>query len=172
MAAYKYKWLLFLLLPLLSFQPAGRAADHPFFVSVVEVNHNAAEKSLEISVKIFTDDFEKTLGKKYNTKVDLTNPPDKAAMDKLVKDYISKNLSFKADGRALGYNYIGFEQESEAVWSYFEITGVAAVKKIDIINSILHDLTDKQINIMHVTVGGVRKSNKLGHPDTQTSFQF
>lgn len=172
MAAYRFKWLLLLLLPLLAFQHAGKSTDHPFFVSVVEVNHNAAEKTLEISVKIFTDDFEKTLAKKYNSKIDLTNPPDKAAMDKLVKDYISKNLSFKADGKSMGCNYIGFEQESEAVWSYFEITGIASVKQLTITNSLLHDLTDKQTNIMHVTVGGTRKSHKLDYPQTQVSFQF
>ena len=57
---------------------------HPFHMSVVEINHNVQDKTLEISCKIFTDDFEKVLAKTYNTKVDLTNPSNKAAMDSLV----------------------------------------------------------------------------------------
>ena len=38
---------------------------HPIFVSVTEIEHNAKDKTLEISCKIFTDDFEKTLRLTY-----------------------------------------------------------------------------------------------------------
>ncbi len=82
MASSVYKWLF---LPLVSLLMAGRPVPHPFHVSVIEVNHNAADKTLEISCKIFTDDFEKILAKNYKTKVDLINPADKAPMDSLVK---------------------------------------------------------------------------------------
>jgi hypothetical protein len=43
---------------------------HPYYISVVEINHNATDKSLEISCKIFTNDFETTLEKNYKTKVE------------------------------------------------------------------------------------------------------
>jgi hypothetical protein len=33
--------------------------SHPFFISVTEINHNSGDKNLEISCKIFTDDFGK-----------------------------------------------------------------------------------------------------------------
>ncbi|MFM2339019.1 MAG: hypothetical protein RL115_2212, partial [Bacteroidota bacterium] len=60
---------------------------HPFHVSVIEVNHSSTDKSLEISCKIFTDDFERALIKNYKTKVDLIHPTNKAAMDTLIKKY-------------------------------------------------------------------------------------
>jgi hypothetical protein len=37
---------------------------HPFYISMVEINHNAKDATVEISVRIFTEDFEKTLQKK------------------------------------------------------------------------------------------------------------
>ena len=37
------------------------SAHHPIFVSVTQIDHNATDKTLEISCKIFTDDFEQTL---------------------------------------------------------------------------------------------------------------
>ena len=90
MAASVYKWLFIpLLVVFISAYTtpggAGKAAAHPFHVSVTEIEHNAADKTLEISCKIFTDDFETILAKNYNTKVDLINPPNKPAMDSLVK---------------------------------------------------------------------------------------
>lgn len=171
MAASVFKWLL---LPLLGgvLMAGKKPADHPFHVSVVEINHNAADKTLEISCKIFTDDFEKILGKNYRTKVDLINPPNKAVMDTLVKKYILSHLLVKADGRPVAMNYLGFENEGEAVYSYIEVENVATVKKIEIITNLMHDLFDDQVNIVHVTVGGNRKSNKMDYPATQTSISF
>ncbi|NOT52362.1 MAG: hypothetical protein HOP10_13920 [Chitinophagaceae bacterium] len=145
---------------------------HPFHVSVVEIEHNATDKTLEISCKIFTDDFETILAKNYNTKVDLTNPPNKAAMDTLVKKYIASHLSLKVGGKAVTFNYIGYEVDKEASWGYIEVENISSVSKLDVTNNILYDKFDDQMNIMHVKVGDNRKSTKLNYPDKETSFSF
>jgi hypothetical protein len=46
---------------------------------VTEINHNAADQTLEISCKLFTDDFEKVLSKNYKVKADLADLPAKTA---------------------------------------------------------------------------------------------
>lgn len=186
MAALLNKWLFLCFLPLTLYmngeKPAPgplfagcrQAADrlHPFHVSVVEINHNAADKTFEISCKIFTDDFEKVLAQNYKTKVDLINPPDKKAMDTLVKKYISSHLSILADGKPVRFTYLGFERESEAVYSYVQADNLPSVKKIEITNKLMHDLFTDQINLMHVTVGGNRKSTKLDYPGSVAVIVF
>src|SRR5436189_1663862 len=185
MAVSLFKWLnislMIFLLPCEMFQSnsvsefplqGARGRTHPYYISVVEINHNATDKTLEISCKIFTNDFEATLEKNYKTKVDLVNPPDKSAMDKLVNDYIKKHLSVKADNKAANLSYVGFEKQDEAVYSYFQVDNVPTVKKIDVTNSILHDFSEQQINIIHCTVGGKRQSDKLDYPKTDANFQF
>ena len=146
--------------------------SHPYYISVVEINHNATDKTLEISCKIFTNDFETTLEKNYKTKVDLSTPKDKASADKWINEYIKKHLFIKADGKDVNFSYLGFEKEDEAIYSYFQVDNIAGVKKIDVINSLLHDFSDQQINIIHCTVGGKRQSSKLDFPVTQASFTF
>jgi len=171
MVSSVYKWLLFPLLAgvLLSAKPA---AIHPFHVTVTEVNHNAADKTLEISCKLFTDDFEKILAKNYNAKVDLINPPDKAKMDTLVKKYLYSHLSIRVNGQPVAFAYVGFENESEAAYGYIEVDNVPSASKIELTNSLLYDMFDDEVNIMHVIVGGSRKSNKLNYPDKEASFSF
>ena len=171
MAASLFKWFFSVLLCL----PVGRYGSegiHPLYISVLEINHNAKEKTLEISCKIFTDDFEKILARNYNTKVDLVNPPDKKSMDTLVKKYIQTHLSANLDGKPVRFSYLGFERESEAVYSYFEVDNVMAVKTISLTNKLMQDMFTDQINLMHVTVGGNRKSTKLDYPETQAVFAF
>ena len=175
MASFINKWLLLSLVPALFVLNSGfrgKAMLHPFHVSVIEINHNAADKTLEISCKIFTDDFEKTLAKNYNTKVDLINPPDKNAMDTLVKKYLYSHLSIKANGKPVIFNYIGFENDKEAAYGYIEVSNVPSVSKIDIGTNIMYDMFEDQVNIMHVIVNGERKSTKLNFPATEATLIF
>ncbi len=148
------------------------ALTHPFFVSVTEVEHNARDKTLEISSKIFTDDLEAVLLKNYGTLVDFKKTNEKASQDKLVADYLKKHLVLKADGKPLNLDYVGFEEEREAIWVYCQVTGVATVKKLEMDISILHDYTNSQINLVHATVGGDRKSNKLDYPKRNVVFEW
>jgi hypothetical protein len=171
MAASVYKWLLVPLLAL-GLMAAKAPAPHPFHVSVVEVNHNAADKTLEISCKLFTDDFEKVLAQVYKTRVDLTQPPNKAVMDSLVKKYIFSHLAIRANGRPAALSYVGYEVENEAVYAYAEIDNIPSVSKVELTNSIMYDMFDDQVGIMHVIVNGNRKSTKVNYPDKEASFSF
>ena len=171
MASSFYKWLVIPVLGIL-LSSAGLKDLHPFHVSVVEINHNATDKTLEISCKIFTDDFEKVLAKNYQTKVDLINPADKNAMDTVVKKYIFSHLSVSADGKPGSLVYVGFERDAEAVFSYVQVDNVASVKKIDVTNKLMHDMFDDQVNIVHVIVNGNRKSTKLDYPNVNASISF
>lgn len=171
MASSFYKWLVVPLLAII-LTSAGFRILHPFHVSVVEINHNAADKSLEISCKIFTDDFEKVLAQNYKTKVDLTNPPDRKAMDSVVKKYIFSHFAVTVDGKPGTLVYVGFEKDNEAVFSYVEVDNIPSLKKIEITNSLMHDMFTDQVNIMHVIENGNRKSTKLDYPATKSSIEF
>ena len=164
--------LKFLLVSTLSFSSYANGGYHPIFVTVTEIEHNAKTKSLEISTKIFTDDFEKTLRAAYKTKVDLLDGLKKAAMDKLVSDYIKKHLIITIDGKANALKYVGFENIEEAIYCYFETENIAAPTKILITNDILYEYKKEQISILHVSVGGKRQSTKLSNPEKVAEMKF
>lgn len=145
---------------------------HPFYVSVVDVNHNAPEKSLEISVRVFYDDFEKALNSHFKTTTDLLNPKTKEQSDKLIKAYIQKNMQLVVDGKVVAMNYLGFEQQKESIWAYLEVSNIADFKKIDINCSLLYDYQQQQSNILHVKKAKNDQSYKLDYPKASYSFVF
>ena len=145
---------------------------HPFFVSVIEINHNTKEATVEISVRIFTEDLEKTLQKYATNKMDIINPTDKALLEKQINQYISQKLKLKINGQSITLNYIGHEIQKESVWSYFEVTKIAEIKKVDIDCTILYDFEKSQSNIIHIKSKGVDKSYKLDFPKNVTVFDF
>lgn len=158
MAASLFKWFFLVL--------------HPLYISVTEINHNAKDKTLEISCKMFTNDLEAALEKSAHAKVDLSDPKNKKVTDQLIADYIGKHLQLKVDGKTVVLHFVGSEKEADGTWSYFQVNDVAGVKKIDLLNNLLYDNFEQEINIMHVTVGGEKKSTRLNYPDTNASFMF
>ena len=161
-----------LLVSVFSFSANTNVAYHPIFVSVTEIEHNAKAKSLEISSKIFTDDFEKALRATYKTKVDLLDGLQRAEMDKLVSDYIKRHLAISIDGKPTAIKYVGYENIEEAIYCYFEIENILTPKKLSISDDILYEYKKEQISILHVTVGGKRQSTKLSNPEKMAEMRF
>ncbi|RYY50819.1 MAG: hypothetical protein EOO06_02605 [Chitinophagaceae bacterium] len=168
MARILYKWFpaLFVCLFFTS------ASTHPIYVSVAEVEYNPTSKSLEVSCKLFTDDFERALRLDYKTHVDLINPADKAAMDKLVSDYVFRHFTVYLEGKPIAMKYLGYERIDEGIFSYFEAEGVAAPKSVGFFNTLLYSYHPEQLGLMHVTVNGTRKSTKLNNPDSKAVVNF
>ena len=183
MVTWFNKWLFILLVPAGLYIQDGlhengqkflaeNTYPHPLHVTVTEINHNATDKTLEISCRIFTDDFEKVLAQNYKTKVDLVNPPDRAAMENLVKDFVQRHVLLKGDNKNLQMSYLGYERDNDAIYSYLEVQNIPAIKKLDLTNTLLQELFTDQINLVHITVNGKRKSAKLDYPEKDVSFTF
>jgi len=151
---------------------AYTALIHPFFVSMTDINYNSKDKELEISVRIFTDDLENTLRKYHNTKIDIIHPQDQQQMNDFVNNYIQKHLQLQVNGQTVQLNFVGYEEQSESIWSYFEVKDISAVQKVSITNSLLHDYNTNQVNMLYIKANEKEFSYKLDYPDTNTSFSF
>jgi hypothetical protein len=165
-----YSKLLLILVVLPLFLPLEK--KHPLHVSTTEINFNAKEKSLEISCRIYTDDFENVLAKQFKAKTDLSKATMHKAMDELVKKYLAAHLQFQVNGKSATANYVGFEKDDEATNVYLEINNIGSLQKINLTNSILYDLFDDQMNILHVEKGGNRKSTHVNYPNRELGVVF
>lgn len=166
MALILYKWLLF------SFFAVASPGIHPVYVSVTEIEHNAKENTLEISCKIFTDDFEKALRKGNKQRIDLANPALKESMNKVVNNYIQNHLALSVNNVPVKMQFIGFEQQEEGVVSFYEVNNIRNVKELSVRNNILFEDQPQQISLLHITVMGNRKSTKLSNPENNALFTF
>ena len=145
---------------------------HPFYVTVIEINHNTNPGSLEISCKLFADDFEDALKKEYKTTLDLHQPKDRQHLEKLIFAYLQKHFQLKVNGKPVLLSFVGFEIESEAAWCYLEVKPVTNVKSLDISNDLLYESYPSQISIIHAVADGKRKSTRLINPEKQATFHF
>ena len=148
-------------------------AIHPYHVSATEIEFNAGEKRLEISSRIFTDDFEAVLRKIYKTPVDFADKSLKTQMGELVKRYITTHLAVRTNGKLMPLQLYGWEQDREAV-NVYTTAGAPYfdAKNITVENTILYDLFDDQMNIVHFIVAKERQSSKLNFPERIIRLRF
>lgn len=145
---------------------------HPFYVSVTEIRQNQKSNNLEISSRIFFDDLEKTLEKKYQVKVNILKPEDPKKVNELIADYLQEHLQLRVNGKLVALKFLGFEIEEEAAWCYLEAPQSAPLKRLEVEDAILFDAHPLQQNMVHVTVGKKRQSTKLDNPDSKYTFNF
>lgn len=145
---------------------------HPYHVGSVEFNYNSKTKTFEISGRFFMDDLENAVSKKFGKKLYFQDARYKNEMNSALQKYLEDYLKLKVNSKNVKINYIGFEEDHESVEVYLESETVNRPAKIETAVSILYNLFDDQMNIMHIIVNGQRKSDKLTYPNRYLYQQF
>lgn len=134
---------------------------HPFHVAVTELIYKEETKTVQVMHKIFVDDFEQTLNKRFDVYLDILAEKDTKSIDSLVEVYINEHFSVKIDGKEEELVYLGSELEDNVIWCYQEIYKVKKPKTFEVENTIMFESFDDQSNLIHTTVKGELKSLRL-----------
>ena len=155
----------FLTLTLSSFKSTSSVDVHPYHVGSVELNYNSKSKTFEIMGKFFLDDLENALKEKYGTPIHFNDAKYNAQINDILQQYCNEYLKLKVDNKSIKINYIGFEEDSEAVNIFLESEPVNSPKKVETAVSFLYNFFDDQMNIIHIIVNGKRQSERLNYPN-------
>lgn len=145
---------------------------HPFYVSVTEINHNVKDKRIEVSCRMFFNDFEAVLEKNYKMQLDIIKPADKKRLDLIIADYVKKHVIIKVDGKALNLTYLGYQIEEDGCWCYLEAVKIPKVKQLEVKNDLLFAEFKTQTNMLQVSANGQEKSTKLDNPESTAVFNW
>lgn len=146
--------------------------DHDYYVSIMDVEYNESSNSMEITVKVFTDDLEKTL-KEYREDFTNIEEMDKETdLDETLYKYCKEHIVFTVNKKEEGYTFIGKEIEIEQSFIYLEIPKVKKLKQIEIQTNFLTNYNDEQKNIVHFKKGSKTKSVYLSNRKTKGKVSF
>lgn len=145
---------------------------HPFFVAVIEINHNPKDATVEISVRAFAEDIEKAVQKYTTKKIDLLSPADPVFLDSQIGSYVNQKLRLKVNGQAVALKYLGHELQKESIWMYLEVPKVADMSSLELDCKLLYDLEVSQTNLVHVKSKGISRNYKLDYPKNMALFNF
>jgi hypothetical protein len=144
---------------------------HDYHASITDVKYNPRTQSLEVAVKVFTDDLEEALSKRNKSKVTYDGS---SKVQKYLSEYLQHSLSFETvKGKPLKQNFIGSEEELDAVWVYLEVpVNAATLSELHVKNAVLTELFSDQMNIVNVTYKGKVNSVLLQKSNTAKRIAF
>lgn len=132
---------------------------HKFYVGVYQVDYAPEKKMLQITSRIFIDDLNDAIEKKYKLKSNVGTEKETAADVTLLKNYLSENFSVKVNGQSKTIVFVSKETEDQNVLvCYTKITDVAKIKALEVSNTILVDWNSEQQNITHFLINGTKKT--------------
>jgi hypothetical protein len=133
-------------------------AFHKFYVGVFQVEYAAEKKMIQITSRIFVDDLNNALEKKYHKKAFVGTEKETPADLDLFKKYLAENFT-KINGQAKPITFLSKEVESgDVLICYSKIKDVDKFKSIEISNTILVDWSSEQQNITHISAFGTKRS--------------
>jgi hypothetical protein len=131
---------------------------HKFYVSIYQINYAPEKKMLQITSRIFVDDLNAVLFKKYNKKTFLGEPNESPDDIVLMKKYILDTFSIKVNGQQKTINYLSNEVEGNVLICYYNIKEISKIKTLEVKNTALLELNSEQQNIMQSTIYGEKQS--------------
>lgn len=147
-----------MVLPLLAF-----SGIHKFYVSVTNIHYSEKDEAIQMTSRIFIDDFENVLVARYGIEAHLASDTE----NKLAEEYIEKYLKTKflvyINGEQRTYDFLGKKYDNDVMICYLEIPKVAKdeIKSITVQNEILTDIFEEQQNVVHFKIMGKKKSYVL-----------
>lgn len=130
---------------------------HKFYVSVNQIDFVPKKKALEITSRIFVDDLDLALEKKFKKKIYLATPKEVSDSKELFQKYFGEKLSIKVNGQEKQVRFLGKELEENVLICYFTISDVEKVTSLEIKDVVLMELYDQQ-HIFHTNVSGEKRS--------------
>lgn len=145
---------------------------HKFYLSLTEIRVDTKKQTLDVSCKIFTDDFEDLLLKKYGKKTDLSASTKNKEVQDLIIRYITENFKISVGGKSQKLNYVGYETDTDATWIYLETVSFKEKGKVNVTNTLLYDYLPEQTNLINFYWDDAEKSARLVNPEKDAEFSF
>ena len=93
---------------------------HKFYVALYQVNYAPEKKMLQITTRIFVDDLNNAIGKKYTKKSNLGSENETVEDLNLLKRYFGEKLSFNVNGQVRHMLFLSKEMEGDVLICYFK----------------------------------------------------
>jgi hypothetical protein len=139
------------------------ANAHPFHAGLAELH--IYDTRLELAIRVFTDDLEMMMSKRFRKDVDLTLG-DSAVNSWLLQTLSREEVGLQSDSNWVGLDYVGCEREDDSIWLFLEQDALAPgylnwMLKL----TLLSQLFPEQRFVVSINQNGRSMSQLLAGPD-------
>ena len=147
-------------------------AVHKFYVSVTQIDFVPKKQRIEITTRIFIDDFEKVLKKKYNQDFYLSTKKEVPETNDYIQKYLEEKFKLVINNKPYKVTFITKEVEDDVLICYLKVQFSEKITTFEIYNSVLTEMFSEQKNIVHTDINGNKKSVLLTYSERSTLLEF
>lgn len=142
-----FVWLLFV-----------QATRHPYYVSTLEIDYRPDRAALQITMRVFTDDWQLMLNTNYDKSLRLDPDTDTEQVVTHSADYLQQHLELNLNGTDVTPRVLGKEYQDDQLVLYLEVAGVVELQTLAVSHRILFSELEGQQNIVRIKTPTNRKS--------------
>ena len=131
---------------------------HKFYIAIYQINFISEKKRLEITSRIFVDDLNAALLKKYKIKTHIGESTETKEDITMMNQYLIEHFKIKVNGNSKNIQFISKEMENNVVIGYYKIIDVSSIKTLSIQNATLMEVFSDQQNIIQTNFNGKKQS--------------
>jgi hypothetical protein len=135
-----------------------QATTHPYYVSTLEIDYRPDRSALQITLRVFIDDWQLMLNTHYDKNLRLDPDTDKEQVVIHSTDYLQQHLELNLNNTDVRPIVLGREYQNDQLVLYLEVTGVAELQTLTVSNRILFAELEGQQNIVRIKTPTKRKS--------------
>jgi hypothetical protein len=144
---------------------------HKYYVSVTQIDYIKEKKEVQITSRIFIDDFEKLLRERYDETITL-GKEENASTNLYIEKYLKSKLIITINDTPQTLKFIGKEYEDDIMYCYFEIEKVRKINAFEVSNETLFDRFEEQKNIVRTFINSKHKTFVLIPENTKGMLKF
>ena len=149
-----------------------QATIHPYYVSILEIDYRPDRAALQITMRVFTDDWQLMLNTHYDKTLRLDPDTDTEKVLTHSTDYFQQHLELNLNGTDVTPSVLGKEYQDDQLLLYLEIAGVAELQTLAVSNRILFAELEGQQNIVRIKTPTKRKSFLQSQGRSRDVFRF
>ncbi|MBI5218384.1 MAG: hypothetical protein HY958_05590 [Bacteroidia bacterium] len=148
---------------------------HPVHVSMTNIEYVQNKKTFEITIKIFSGDFDEIVLKKYGVSMKLGQNDELKDCMKYINLYLGEHFSLEINKNKINNATFEFKEKKlneDCIWLYFDLKSDQKIKQVKVVNSLLCDLFSDQTNLLIITCNGEQKGFNLHEKDDSATFEL
>jgi len=145
---------------------------HKFHMSNTKIIYKKEDKAIQITMRCFVDDIEKTIDESDKVMLELGNVRELKKADELLERYLLANFSISINSKEQPLNYLGHEVEKDIIFFYLEIKEVTLASSFKIENKVLLNTFDDQQNVVHLEINNIKKTMVLKKDNYIVNYQY
>ena len=145
---------------------------HNYYISVTVFGYIQQKQSVQITRRIFIDDFEKVLRERYNENIVLAGKEETKEANKYIETYLRSKFKVRINDNDMNLIFIGKEYDIDIIQCYIEIQNLKQINSIEISNEVLFDVFEDQQNMIKTKINSKQKSFLLNQNNKTAVLNF